>query len=153
MLHTPEDDERSLAELLSDAAAHLFPTIDPPPAIDIEASDAGGDTALHLYLWRGDEAAARTLVRHGANVNRQGDMGETPLHVAVRTAGVQTLAMLIAADARTDIRSEFGQTPRELASDTGRHAVLDEAMALAAGWVLARAPSRAGRPHRRPTRR
>lgn len=132
---SPGNAERTLAQLLMDAAESLFPDIDPPPDMDINARDAAGDTALHVYLWRGDETAARALIAHGADVNAIGDMGETPLHVAMRHAGPGTLAALLAAGSRRDVISEFQQTPRDVAVEAGRLAAYEEALSLA------RAPS------------
>ncbi len=128
---SPENDERTLVQLLLDAAETLFPDADSPPKVDIHAKDATGDTALHVFLWRGDEAAVRALIAHGADVNAIGEMGETPLHVAMRQAGPRTLAALMAAGARKDAVSEFRQTPRDVAAEAGRLAVYEEALALA----------------------
>lgn len=128
---SPENKERTLAQLLLNAAETLFPDADPPPRMDINAKDATGDTALHVYLWRGDEVAACELITRGADVNAIGEMGETPLHVAMRQAGPRTLAALMAAGSRRDVVSEFRQTPKDIAVETGRLAVYEEALALA----------------------
>jgi ankyrin repeat protein len=109
----------------------LFPADDPPRRIEVNTSDSSGDTALHVFLWRGDEHAARELIRHGADVNAIGDMGETPLHVAVRRAEAKTLAALLGAGAQTNVSSEFGQTPDQLAKTVERLDVFKEALELA----------------------
>lgn len=128
---SPGNEARTLEQLLLEAAETLFPDADPPPRLDLHAKDGSGDTALHVYLWRGDEVAARALIAHGADVNAIGDMGETPLHVAMRQAGPRTLAALMAAGSRRDVVSEFRQTPQDVAVETGRLAVYEEALALA----------------------
>ncbi len=124
-------DSRTLEQLLQDASASLFPADDPPRRIDVNTTDSSGDTPLHVFLWRGDEHAARELIRYGANVNAIGDMGESPLHVAVRRAEAKTLAALLAAGARTNVSSEFGQTPEQLAKTVERLGVFKEALELA----------------------
>ena len=124
-------ESRTLEQLLLDASASLFPADDAPRPIDINTADSSGDTALHVFLWRGDEHAARELIRYGANVNAIGDMGETPLHVAVRRAEAKTLAALLRAGAQANVSSEFGQTPEELAKTVERLGVFKEALELA----------------------
>ena len=47
------------------------------------------------------------------------DMGETPLHVAIRKDNRAVVRALIAAGAQTDIVSEFGSTARTLAAEKG----------------------------------
>lgn len=43
-------------------------------------------------------------------------MGETPLHIAVRQELEPIVEALLEAGSNPDIRSEFGQTPREQAA-------------------------------------
>jgi ankyrin repeat protein len=71
--------------------------------------------------WRNDLEAVQILVAAGADVNAIGDMGETPLHVAVRSGNVAMVEVLLRAGARDDIRSEFEfvSTPRALAAEAG----------------------------------
>lgn len=42
-------------------------------------------------------------------------MTETPLHIATRKGNLEIVEALLAAGARTDIMSEFGQTPKDYA--------------------------------------
>jgi ankyrin repeat protein len=69
--------------------------------------------------WRNDLEAVEILISAGANVNAIGDMGETPLHVAISNQNPEMVAALLRAGARDDIRSEFGSTPREKAARLG----------------------------------
>jgi ankyrin repeat protein len=65
------------------------------------------------------------LIQAGADVNAVGDMGQTPLHVAISMDNPKMVAALLKAGARDDIRSEFGSTPREDAlAHGGRMAAL-----------------------------
>lgn len=125
------DTKRSLEELLQSLAGDPFPEDEEPGSVTMESTNGEGDTPLHIYLWRGDNAAAQALVAHGANVNAIGDMGETPLHVAARTADAETLAILLVAKARTDIVSEFGQTPLQVAEFVERSEIFKKAQVQA----------------------
>lgn len=69
--------------------------------------------------WRRDAKAVRLLINAGANINAIGEMGETPLHIAIRKGSVEIVEALLKASALTSIRSEFGQTAVELAVEKG----------------------------------
>ncbi|MDD2720032.1 MAG: ankyrin repeat domain-containing protein [Gallionella sp.] len=49
----------------------------------INATNELGDNALHCVCVWGDLEAAKLLVENGINVNQQGELGFTPLRVAV----------------------------------------------------------------------
>ena len=74
---------RIVDEVLASVCDVFFPCFpdERPVAIDHRASD--GDTPLHALAWRNDVEGAEVLVEAGADVNAVGDMGETPLHVAI----------------------------------------------------------------------
>ena len=74
---------------------------------------------MHVLAWRNDLNAVGVLIHAGANVNAVGDMGQTPLHVAIAMENVAMIKALLEAGARDDIRSEFGLTPREDAAGRG----------------------------------
>jgi ankyrin repeat protein len=67
-------------------------------------------------VWRNDLYPVQALVEAGANVNAVGDMGETPLHVAIGQENISVIEALLRAGARTDIRSEFNETAAERAA-------------------------------------
>jgi len=67
-----------------------------------------GDTCLHIASHRGNARAVELLINAGLDVNRQGDMGYTPLHYA-RSKEIVTL--LLANGASADIVNEFGTSP------------------------------------------
>ena len=59
------------------------------------------------------------MLENGAPVNAVGDMGESPLHVAITKRDLKVIKALLAAGARTDIVSEFGETPKQKARREG----------------------------------
>ena len=73
-------------------------------------------TALHAAAGDGRTAIARVLLEHGADVNRQSDNGNTPLHLAVLWEHYATAELLLASGADVTITNADGQTPQELAT-------------------------------------
>jgi ankyrin repeat protein len=67
-----------------------------------------GDTCLHIAAHRGHVRAVELLIRAGLDVNRQGDMGYTPLHYA---ANQDVVLLLRSAGASASIVDEFGKLP------------------------------------------
>lgn len=55
---------------------------------DLNATNASGDTALHVVAAKRRLDSLIWLVIEGADVNVRGSGGDTPLHVAVRSARV-----------------------------------------------------------------
>ncbi|WP_271009082.1 ankyrin repeat domain-containing protein [Paucibacter sp. B51] len=74
-----------------------------------------GDTCLHVASQRGNIRAVELLVKAGVDVNRQGDMGSTPLHCA---ATPEVAAFLVASGASVTIRDEFGRLPLQVDEGT-----------------------------------
>lgn len=64
--------------------------------------------------WRDDTYGALTLVEAGVDVNAQGDMSETPLHIAVRKRNDQIVAALLNAGADPQVKSEFGMSAAQM---------------------------------------
>lgn len=56
------------------------------------------------------------LIRSGAKVNAQGDLGGTPLHNAASRGLLDIANKLIASGASRHLKNEFGQTPADLAT-------------------------------------
>ena len=59
------------------------------------------------------------LIGNGTDIDAIGDMGETPLHVAISKNEKRVINALLGAGARMDIVSEFGQTQAEKAGQYG----------------------------------
>lgn len=113
-------DRRSLAEILQSTSDVLFPAEIGEKHVDLHSRSLEGDTPLHVLLWRNDNFGIEALIDAGADINSIGDMDETPLHIAIRRENARAIRSLLQAGAKTDIRSEFGETARELldASDS-----------------------------------
>ena len=124
------ESSQELHQLLQLVADVMFPA-NPEQEVHLESRGYDGDTALHVFLWQCDDAAAKVLVGAGADVNAQGEMGETPLHVAARNAKPETIAAILLGGGRPDVVSEFGQTPSDLARENGRQHIWEEALLLA----------------------
>ena len=111
---------RSLSEILQSTSDVLFPDQMGDAAVELDSTDAEGDTPLHVMVWRGDRDAVEVLIAAGAEIDAVGDMGQTPLHVAVTRADEHISELLLRAGASPSVRSEFGDTPGELAESRGR---------------------------------
>jgi ankyrin repeat protein len=64
------------------------------------------DYPLHKVAIWGDLEAARILFAHGANVNAQGEDGDTPLHRAISGDMIQ---LLLEHGADPSIRNRYGE--------------------------------------------
>ena len=71
------------------------------------------DAPLHIAAIWGDVGAVETLLEGGAEINVQGDMGNTPLHYAVSFGHKRCASLLVSSGASVDIENEFGETARE----------------------------------------
>ena len=99
-----------LAELKVEFADLLnYESDDPCTPIDpLTYRSPESDTCLHIAALRGNLRAVELLVKAGLDVNKQGDMGYTPLHYA---STPEVIAFLLAHGASRDIKSEFGNSP------------------------------------------
>jgi ankyrin repeat protein len=62
---------------------------------DVNATSYNGDNALHCVVRWGDLAAAKALINAGIDVNKAGDLGYTPLHVACVQGNAEMVKLLI----------------------------------------------------------
>lgn len=95
---------------------------------DVNVCAVDGDNALHFVVrWRDRSAAssaAEALIRAGINVNKAGDLGYTPLHVACMQGDLEMVTLLVKNGANLFAMSE-GDTPFASARIAGKNQVCD----------------------------
>lgn len=121
----PADQRRRLVEVLAAGA-------------DVHAADKNGVTALHHAVRFRSPAAVRTLIEHGADVNRAcRRSGSTPLHRAVTSTGApgssgrqaearEIIELLLAAGADPSIGNRHGKRPADYTRDERIRTLLTE---------------------------
>jgi uncharacterized small protein (DUF1192 family) len=62
---------------------------------DINACATDGDNALHFAVRENDIGAARALIEAGIEINKAGDLGYTPLHVASMKGDADMVKLLV----------------------------------------------------------
>lgn len=77
---------------------------------DVNATSTDGDNALHCVVRWGDLVAAKALIDAGIDVNKHGDLGYTPLHVACMRGNAEMVKLLIGSGADLFALSE-GDAP------------------------------------------
>jgi uncharacterized protein len=82
---------------------------------------AMGDTLLHLPAETGD---IQTLVDAGANVNAEGDIGNTPLHGAALRGKTRAAEKLLQLGANDKAHNQFGETPLDVAKNGGHREIV-----------------------------
>ena len=94
------------------------------PAVDLNAAQADGSTAL-LWATHFDNAATvAALLERGANANAKNRYGITPLAEAAQNGNAAIVERLLAAGAEADAALPEGDTPLMIASRTGSAAVV-----------------------------
>lgn len=85
-----------------------------------------GVPPLAIATWLGDEEMMNLLLAHGANVNAQDTVGNTPLHAAAGSfaSPASTTALLLSAGADPNIRGRHGATPLLYAARAGKAEVV-----------------------------
>src|ERR1700745_493585 len=78
---------------------------------DVNVCAIDGDNALHWVVRSGDRSGAKSLVKAGINVNKAGDLGYTPLHVACMRGDVEMVRLLVESGANLFAKSEDDTTP------------------------------------------
>lgn len=73
---------------------------------DVSATSVDGDNALHCVVRWSDLAAAKALIDAGIDVNKAGDLGYTPLHVACMQGNAEMVKLLITSGAELFALSE-----------------------------------------------
>ena len=98
---------RAMAELLLNRGA------------EIDASDSGGDTALHYAAEHGFQAVITVLLASHAKVDALNRRQETPFFLAAQNGQAGVVQMLLAAEANPNLKNHFGSTALEAAIKIG----------------------------------
>ncbi len=89
-------------------------------AIDVNARQVDGMTALHWAAWHDDAALVARLIGAGADVGAVNRYGVTPLSLAAENANVAMVEHLLDAGADPDTTLPGGETVLMTAARTGR---------------------------------
>lgn len=78
------------------------------------------ETLLNLAVINQAREDVLLLIQHGADVNKQGEMGFTPVQNACFNGNVAILEILLANGANPNIKNELGNQAEDYVTD-GRH--------------------------------
>lgn len=91
---------------------------------DVNVTNSDGDNALHCVVRWNDLGAAKALIDAGIDINKAGDLGYTPLHVACMKGNVEMVKLLISRGADMFALSE-GDVPFATARLGGHNNICD----------------------------
>jgi ankyrin repeat protein len=118
------DGQVALFLALRDGAPQVAEVLLASPRLNVDASNAVGETPLMMAALRGELAWVQRLVERGAQVNRS---GWTPLHYAASGPEVSVVAYLLDRGAAIDAQAPNGSTALMMAA---RYGALDAAPLL-----------------------
>jgi len=101
-------------------------------AVDVNATEGDGTTALHWACYRDDLEGADLLIRAGARVNAANDLGVTPLWAAAQNGSEAMVRRLLTAGANPNAALLAGETPLMVAARAGNQAVVEQLIAKGA---------------------
>ena len=90
------------------------------PAIDVNAPESDGTTALHWAIHNDDADLVQRLIRAGANVKTANQYGVTPLAEAATVGNAAILGQLLESGADANGANSEGQTALMAVARTGR---------------------------------
>ena len=114
-----QGDDLRLIEAVKRGDVSLAAKLLASAAVDVDAAEPDGATALHWAAHRNDMETARLLLRAGASVDPINDYGVTPLIVACRAGNTALVEPLLAAGASPDTALPHGETAVMACARTG----------------------------------
>lgn len=110
------DGQHGLYLALRENSAEVVELLLKHPALDVNATNAAGESLLMMAALRGHISAMKALVARGALVNKE---GWTPLHYAASGPEPRAVAFLLQQGARIDAVAPNGNTPLMMAAGFG----------------------------------
>lgn len=101
-------------------------------AIDVNAAEPDGTTALHWASYRDDLASARLLLRAAANPNAANDLGATPIWMASVNGSSAMVRLLLEAGANPNTALLLGETAVMAAARSGNADIVEQLLARGA---------------------
>ncbi len=97
---------------------------------DLNACSIDGDNALHVIVRSDDLAAAKALIKAEIDINKAGDLGYTPLHLACMKGNLEMVKLLVSEGADIFALSE-GVPPSATAHLAGHDEICNFLLPLA----------------------
>jgi ankyrin repeat protein len=105
---------RTVAEVLAEVdRADLFYGV---KVDSVSSARAAGETALYICAKWNDGEAIRILANGGADIDKRGEDGNTPLHYAAMLGNLSAVEALVDLRA-ANTRDRYGNRPIDLAAD------------------------------------
>ena len=126
-LTIPSDfsDGEYLQAVLTNAADAMAIDIN-PKHFTVHTQNPMGENALQYAVAWGDLRAVGLLVKAGAEIDNIGEMNCTPLYHAVMFGWPDIVHYLLEQGANPNIKSDFGDTPHQLARSKGMKLGVDK---------------------------
>ena len=102
-------------------SAKALPILLQAPKIDINATNAAGESPLMLAIITEQYDLARSLIKRGADINK---VGWTPLHYAATKGNLDMIRLLLDKDAYIDTTSPNDTTPLMMAAQFGNESAV-----------------------------
>ena len=109
----------SLADLIRAGNREAVLAAISSPAVDVNAKEPDGSTALLWATYKVDHELVRALLKDGAKANVTNNYGSCPLSEAVKLGDVDLVTMLLDAHAEPNAANEDGETALMLAANLG----------------------------------
>jgi uncharacterized protein len=110
---------QSLVDLIRDGNREAVLAAITSPAVNVNATEPDGSTALLWATYKVDHEMVRALLKAGAKANVTNNYGSTPLTEAVKLADIDLVRMLLDGHADPNSPNQDGQTALMLASSLG----------------------------------